>query len=214
VLAASGAACTVASVGWLFLFGIGYCVAMIATAVNRGIEAQPETYPRYFWMSAAGVTMLALLEAWRNPHEIARDERPKLFQLFDIILFLPRITVAALLNFSAWAYLPRVAVPAAVRLLGRLRTQESIPLHELPLDIPNLWLRRRVLAVFEVTQLTDIRTEKGQLVLRWSALAPEAFRMAGDAVTVPEMARARAVEKKEALPAHEERPALEDRYEL
>ena len=214
VLAASGAACSVAGVGWLFLFGIGYCIAMIGTALNRGIEAQPDMYPRYFWLSAAGMTVLALLEAWRNPHEIARDERSTFIQLFDVILFLPRITVAALLNFFAWAYLPQAAMPAALRLLGRLRMQESIPLHELPLDIPNLRLRRRVLAVLEVTQLTDIRTEKGQLVLRWSALAPAAIRTGDDAVAVPEMARARAVEKKEALPAPEERPALDDRYQL
>ncbi len=216
MLAASGAACAVAAFGWLAIFGIGYCIAMIVTAVDRGIDAQPDSFVRYFWWSAGGATAFALLDAWRHPHETARDERPALVQLFDVALFLPRITVAALLNFSAWARLPRAAVKPAVRLLGRLAAEKTIPLHELPLDIPNLRLRRCVLNVLEVTQLTDIRTEKGQLVLRWSALAPEAFRSLADAVAVPEMPHARAVERPEALPAPPppEPPALDDRYVL
>lgn len=216
VVAASGAALAVSAIGWLFLYGLGFWITMIATAVRQGVYDRPNTYTENFFLVAGVASLLAMFDAWLHRHEEAQDDRSKLYQLYEILLFFPRLTVAMLQNFTAWAWLPRSAVAPAVRLLNRLRNEHSVPVHELPYDIPNHRLRRRVLAVLEVTQLTDIRTEKGQLVLRWSALAPDSIRNPRIPGTAPEMphARAREVEDPLHLPTPPERPMIDDRYDL
>ncbi len=214
VFAASGAAALVATIGWALVFAMSYWVALIAAATSRGIEAQPEHFGENFLYFMGAATAFAAVDAWLTPHERACDRRPKLAQLYDVILFIPRITFATAQNFSAWAYLSGPAVRSAARLITRLRSEQRVPLHELPLDMPNPHLRRRVLAVLELTQLTDIRTEKGQLVLRWSALAPDAFRHVPHIAEAAEMKSAKAAEKMEHLPGPGNQPTLEDRYRI
>jgi hypothetical protein len=154
--------------------------------------------------------LLAILDVWLFPHEETMDRRTMFGHACDLLLFLPRITLAAALNFTAWVRLPAEARPYAERLLERLREREKIYLQELPLEIPNDVLRERLLAVLQVVQLVEVRSEKGMLLLRWSALAPPAFRslahhahdeMAG-------MRRATVFEKKNALPGAQQHPAL------
>jgi hypothetical protein len=159
---------------------------------------------------------LAMLDAWFFPHEEVNDQHTLFGHACDLLLFLPRITLASVYNFAAWARLPSAALPHASRLLTRLCAEDRVPMHELPLDIPNDAVRERILATFELTQLTEVRQERGQLVLRWSALAPEAFRSlphhAHDQAA--RMRRATVLEEKDALPGSQSQPALRDRNHL
>lgn len=213
VLAASGAAFFLAVIGWSLVYAAAYWAAVLITTVQsyggRIPGAGFQEVCLWVFLSLMGV---GLLDVWINRHEEAVDHKSKLQHLYDVVMFLPRLTLAGIVNFSAWAWLPPAGKPHAARLLERLRAEKAVPLGVVPLEIPNDSLRRRVLAVLEITQLVEVRPEKGQLVLRWNALAPSAFR------SLPhhahdEGARVRrlpVLEEKDALPGAKEQPALGD----
>jgi hypothetical protein len=104
------------------------------------------------------------------------DERPALQTVGDIILFLPRLTVAIVLNFTAWARLPKRARPDAADLLDRLRTEKKIAISTLPLDMPDDHARERILLVLQLINLVEVRRERGEVWLKFSALAPTSLR--------------------------------------
>lgn len=211
VLAASVAALAVAAIGWAVLYGFSYWVAfMFVTVGSLGQNAPGTTFHLGFGAACGVVFFLALLDAWLFPHEEARDGRSLFGHGCDVVLFLPRITLAAGLNFTAWVSLPARVRQAAARLIERLDRENTVAMHELPLDIPHDPTRQRVLAALEITQLVEVRAEKGQLVLRWNALAPEGFRsLAHDAHDeMSRMRRATVLEKEKTLPGPKDHPAL------
>jgi hypothetical protein len=211
VLAASVAALVVAALGWAVLYGFSYWVAfMLVTVRSLGQMAPGATFHLGFAIACGSVFFLALLDAWLFPHEEASDGRTLFGHVCDVILFLPRLTLAAGLNFTAWVRLPGRVRKPAVRLMERLRRENTVPMHELPLDIPNDRTRQRVLAALEITQLVEVRSEKGQLMLRWNALAPDEFRsLANDAHDeMSRMRRATVLEKENTLPRPKDHPAL------
>jgi hypothetical protein len=213
VLAASGAALLVSGVGWGILYGAVYWVAMIVATVRTFGEFGPGPELPVQFLMAGGIAMLiAAIDAWLFPHERARDVRTLFGHACDLVLFLPRLTLAALHNFTAWVHLPFSARTYAARLIERLRSEQRVPMHELPLEIPHDATRERVLAALEMMQVVEVRTEKGQLVLRWNALAPEEFRLLTHDThdNTAGMRRATVLEKKDALPGAQEHPALGD----
>jgi hypothetical protein len=67
--------------------------------------------------------------------------------------------------------------------MDRLRIK-NVPLHTLPLDIPNKRTRARVLIALQVSNLAEVRTEGETLVLHLHALAPDIFRASLPATAV------------------------------
>jgi hypothetical protein len=177
VLAASGATLVFAVCGWAAFYGAAYWVTMFAlTVVKAGDAALPGSF-HFVVATIFGVLLAAaLLDAWLFPQVRVVDERPALQTAGDIILFLPRLTVAVVLNFTAWARLPRDARPDAADLLDRLRTEKKIAVSTLPLDLQDDRTRDRILLVLQLINLVEIRPERGELWLRFSALAPTSLR--------------------------------------
>jgi hypothetical protein len=218
VIAASGVALLVSGVGWLLLYGAASWFTIIGNTIRMlGDAGLPASFHTVCFTVFAIIMGFTALDAWLFPHEEAIDRRTIFGHACDLVLFLPRITLASIYNFSAWARLPFGAMPYAARLLTRLRAEHRVPMYELPLEVPDDAMRERILAVFELTQLTEIRQERGQLYLRWSALAPDSFRASlphhahDDA---PRMRSVTVLEKKDPLPGPERHPALRDRYDL
>jgi hypothetical protein len=208
----------VSGAGWCLLYVAAYWFSLVGNTVRMlGDAGLPDSFHSTVFIVFGSVMALAAIDAWLFSQEEAADSQTLFGLVCDLVLFLPRITLASLFNFAAWARLPSSALPDAARLLIRLRAEDRVPMHELPLEIPNDARRERILAAFELTQLTEVRQERGQLVLRWSALAPEAFRRslpdhAHD--EAPRMRRATVLEKKDALPGPQGQPTLQDRDHL
>ncbi len=217
VLAASGAALLFSLIGWAVLYGVAWWVAMFFATIESHGEAWPGADFHFGCAVAFGGTMLlAVVDSFVFPHEEVVDSRGFFGHVFDVVLFIPRISLASLQNFSAWARIPRAAMPHAVRIIERLRKEQRVPLHALPLELPNDRLRNTMLATLGITQIVEMRSEKGELVLRWSPLAPEEFRLVThDAYDdAAGMRRATVLEKKDTLPGAQEHPALGERHDL
>ena len=205
VLSASGATFVFAVAGWAILYGAAYWFTMFGLTVVHAGDAEMPAHFHTVCATIFGVLVLAAtIDAWLFPHEHIVDERPTLATIGDLVLFLPRITVATLLNFTAWARLSQSALEDATALLERLRIERRIALATLPLDLPDDRHRDRILHVLQLLQLAEVRTEKGQLWLRLSPLAPAALRgrLIADHADddLARMRRATVFEHKKALP--------------
>ena len=176
VLTASALALIFSAIGWGVLYGGLYWVTMfLQTTLHGGDAVVPKVFHSAFEVCALGLLLVAIVDAYINPHERQVDDRPTIEHIGDILLFLPRLTLAAAQNFKVWLRISSAEIPIAAQLMDRLR-QKNVPLHTLPLDIPNKRTRARVLVALQVSNLAEVRTEGETLVLHLHALAPDIFR--------------------------------------
>jgi hypothetical protein len=177
VLAASGVALLFAAIGWLALYAVTYWTTLFTLSIGRhGAVGLPASFHTVFF-SCAGVSLVfAALDIWFFPHDFVPDERPALETLADILLFLPRITLSVFWNLAAWVRLRSADRADAIAILDQLRVSGKIPMHELPVAIPDPASRDRILRTFHMTEITHIRREKNVAWLRLSPLAPKDLR--------------------------------------
>lgn len=177
VVAASGATLVLVTISWAIFYIVAYWLVMFVLTVAKAGEAKlPGSFD---WVCAwiAGVLLvIAAIDMWLFPTERAIDERPALSTITDVVLFVPRLTLTILLNFTAWARLPSGLRRDAAVVIDRLRTDGKIALSILPLDLPDERSRGRILHVLQLLQITEIRLEKEELWLRFHPLAPSELR--------------------------------------
>ncbi len=184
------------AIGLGVLYGGLYWVTMfLQTTLHGGDAVVPNVFHSAFGVSALGLILVAIVDAYLNPHERQVDDRPTIEHIGDILLFLPRLTLAMLQNFKVWPRISSAELPTAAKLMDRLRVK-NVPLQTLPLDIPNKRTRARVLVALQVANLAEVRTEDETLVLHLHALAPDIFRasLPGTAVEPTKIKRADASE--------------------
>ncbi len=164
------------AIGWGVLYGGLYWVTMfLQTTLHGGEAVLPEAFHKVFGGCAFALMLIAMLDAYINPHERQVDDLPTIEHIGDILLFLPRLTLAVVQNFKVWPRISSAQMPIAAQLMDRLR-MKNVPLHTLPLDIPDKRTRTRVLVALHVSNLAEVRTEGETLVLHLHALAPDIFR--------------------------------------
>ncbi len=165
------------AIGWGVLYGGLYWITMfLQTALHGGDAAVPPIFHTTMGVCAIVLMLVAMLDAFLHPHERQVDDRPTIEHIGDILLFVPRLTLAVVQNFDAWPRISSAEIPTAAPLMDRLRGGKNVPLHTLPLDIPHHKTRIRILVALQVAQLAEVRTEGETLVLHLHALAPETFR--------------------------------------
>ncbi len=178
VLAASAVAALIALIGWLFMYGAAYWVAVFFfTVQDTGSGGLPLSFHQTSLSIIAALMLLAWLDQKLFPHERAIDERPAVEHLMDIALFLPRLTLIFFWNFAALSRLPRRDTPSAAALLDALRGDHTLPMQHLPLSLPDEAQRERILTALQNALLTEVRSDHGLLALRLSPHAPDTFRI-------------------------------------
>jgi hypothetical protein len=177
VAAASGATLVLVTVGWALLYVAAYWSVMFVLTVANSTDARlPASFDWVFGIASGVLLVTAALDMWFFPGERAVDERPALETLADLFLFLPRLTITIVMNFAAWARLPRPLREDAAELIDRLRAQRKLALTALPLDLPDERERTQILNTLLLLQVTEVRPERGDLWLRLSPLAPAGLR--------------------------------------
>ena len=111
----------------------------------------------------AGCALLLCLLAWIvrkiRPNYFPVDHKP-MFEIFmDIILVLPRITLAVWGNYSARQVPTERELRAAWRLLQAIGEMDhrKMNINQLPLEIPKPRLRARVVFLLQLVGLVDVR---------------------------------------------------------
>lgn len=161
----------VAAALWFVVYALLYWIAVLFTASTRGMDAQPpDILPALFIYSGALLVLLTWLANCRRTNDLPRDEQTLLTIAADLLLAIPRATIAVWANLSAWQSLTEPELHLAAELLARLERERRIPLHQLPLEIPGESARMNILLALQLTDQLRVYRSGGET---WLACVPK-----------------------------------------
>jgi hypothetical protein len=149
---------------WGLIYVGVYWVTLIFLAATRGMDAQPpELLPALFIYTAALLVAVAWL--WRDliPDRGVPDKKPAWEHALDLLLAVPRATLAVWGSLRAWQSLSAPELELAADLLERIEEERRIPVYRLPLEIPDRGMRRRIVLGLQWVQLVDVRRYREEL---------------------------------------------------
>ena len=156
----------VAAALWYLLFAILYWLALIVTGMSHGMDARPpEILPAIFIYAAGGLLLVTWIAGTLFPERPPKDKKSPFEIAAEFVLAVPRATLAVWGNLSAWQRLDRREVETAAEFLERLASEGRIPLHEVPLDIPDRKTRTRILLALQLVEVLNVRHSDGTVWL-------------------------------------------------
>lgn len=156
---------------WYLMFALLYWLAVLFASVVHGADARPPAALPVFFIYSAG---LLLLLTWVARHRL-ENERPKDKKApweiaGEFLLAVPRATLAVWGNVSAWQRLDARELELAADLIEHIATERRMPLHQVPLEIPDPRDRMKILLALQLTELLRMSQSDGTV---WLSLAPK-----------------------------------------
>ncbi len=149
---------------WGLIYVGVYWLTLVFLAATRGLDAQPpESLPALFIYTAA--LLIAAAWLWRviTPDRGVPDKKASWELALDLLLAVPRATLAVWGSLRAWQSLSPSELELAAELLERVETDRAIPVYRLPLEIPQRGMRQRIVLGLQWVQLVDVRRCREEL---------------------------------------------------
>jgi hypothetical protein len=156
---------------------------LIAGTATKAADFHPVAGPLIRGFAATGVLLCAW--AWMGrlmrPNEAARDHKSFGEHVADVVLAVPRLTLAVVGTGGAAARLSDEELGYAWEMLRRMNEGERpVRVSELPVDIPDGEMRRKIVMALQVSGVIEIRASAGGAVLGFKN--DEARRLAQERV--------------------------------
>jgi hypothetical protein len=159
---------------WYLLYGTASWLTLLFVTAVKGTDAfMPGIFPTVFWSVSAGLLVLAWIERWLHPDDRPKDHKNAAEIVLELILAVPRLTLAVWGTLSAWQHLTRWETAAAAGLIDRLASEHRLRLQSIPLEIPDAKSRFKILFALQLVQVIDIRREDRELWVMLNALRPK-----------------------------------------
>jgi len=144
---------------WLFLF--------FGSALSSG-DFNPRGGP--FLRAFAATAVLLCVAAWISrrlrPDQAPRDHKGAGEHFMDLLLAVPRVTLAIFGTGGAAARLNGVELEGAWLLLRRMAATDSpLPMQMLPVELPDAAMREKVVIALQLAGLIEMRSTSGGPVL-------------------------------------------------
>jgi hypothetical protein len=160
VLALTLIAAGFAAALWAGLYFVVWWMFILAESIFAPVDFQPAAGPliRGFIATAALLCAFAWVARLLRPNEAPRDHKSYGEHALDVVLAIPRATLAAFGTGGAAARLSDEEIRLAWNLLRKMKDRDS-PVHvaELPVDIPNDAMRDRILLALQLCGIVAIR---------------------------------------------------------
>ena len=156
----------VAAALWYLLFAALYWLAFVFASATRGMDARPPDILPALFIYAAGLLLLITWIAGTRYFDGPLKDKKSPFEIVaEFVLAVPRATLAVWGNLSAWQRLDPREMEMAAELLERLADEGRIPLHEVPLDLPDPKTRMRILLALQLVEVLDVERSEGTVWL-------------------------------------------------
>ena len=143
---------------WYLLFAVLYWLTFLFGSVVRGMDARPpDALPAFFIYSAGLLLLLTWFARKRLDNAMPKDEKTPGEIAMEFLLAVPRATLALWGNVSAWQKLDERELGLAAELIERIVDEERVPLHEVPVDIPDPRDRERILTALQLIDVLNVR---------------------------------------------------------
>lgn len=177
VLALACLTLIVAASLWYIVYAIVYWLALLGLTMIHGLDVKPpNALPALFIYSGGLLVVITALARHWSPDDSPRDHRSPLEWAADLLLAIPRATLAVWGNLSAWQRLDRGDLELAALVVDRLMREGRLPLYSLPLVIAERACRRKVIFALQLVELIELSREAGVPCLR---LSKKGRRMCG-----------------------------------
>jgi len=153
---------------WTGLYFIVWWIFLLGGSVTQPVDFHPVSGPllRGFVATAALLCVFAWLSKLLRPNEAARDRKSFGEHCMDVVLAIPRVTLSIFGTGGAAARLSDVELEHAWNLLRRMEEfGKPIPVQELPVEIPDAAMRKRIVLALQLSGLIDVRTTRTGRVL-------------------------------------------------
>lgn len=155
---------------WLLLFGF--------IAVGTARTDLPRGFLILFVVAAACSLAYAWLDRRLTPNEQPRDDKAPGEIIADFLLALPRITLSVWGTLRAALWLSGPERLDAAAFLHRLADERRIPLHNVPLDLPDAPARFRILFALQLLEVIDLRRDEREILIRLHTSRPRSLGLA------------------------------------
>lgn len=156
---------------WFVLFAVLFWLSLLFTSVADGVDAQrPDILPALFIYAAGLLLLLTWLAGSRFANAPLKDKKSPLEIAAESLLAVPRATLAVWGNLSAWQKLDEREMGLATDLIARLLEERRVPLHQVPLDIPEPRDRMKILLALQLIEVLRVTRSDETL---WLSLAPK-----------------------------------------
>jgi hypothetical protein len=171
--------CCAAVALWLIVYGVCCWLLVLAlTSIDRGELGIPRGFSLVFAVAALCAIFYAWIDRRLTPSEHPRDDKRSGEVIADILLALPRMTLAISGTLSAWQRLSDSDLAQAATFLHRLAEATRLPMSRVRLEIPDPAAATRILFALQITQIIDARREGHEFWLKLNPLRPAALRFA------------------------------------
>lgn len=155
---------------WAVLYAVCAWVLMLALVAAGVIrETLPHGFTILFLVIAACSVAYAWIDRRFTPDELPPDDKTTGEIVADFLLALPRITLAVPGTLRAALSLKASERAEAAALLRRLAEERRIPLHSVPLDIPDPRTRFRILFALQLLEVIEMRRRESEWSLSLNA---------------------------------------------
>jgi hypothetical protein len=145
---------------WAVLYFVAWWLFILFGTAIKSTEFEPAAGPVVRGFIVTAVVLCAMAWVWRvlYPNEAPRDRRGLGEALLDLLLAVPRLTLAALHTGGAGFRLTDSELASAWELLQRMNASERpIFVQETPVDIPDEKSRHRILLALQVSEIIETR---------------------------------------------------------
>lgn len=160
VLMLTIAAFLIAAALWAALYLAAWWLFLLAGTAVLALDFHPRAAPvgRGFCAAAALLCLCAWMARRLHPNEAPRDRKSFFEHLLDMLLAIPRWTLLAFGTGAAAARLSDAELEYAWTLLRRMsKADHPILMQQLPAEIPDPAMRKRIVLALQLADLIEIR---------------------------------------------------------
>lgn len=168
---------------WALLYFVAQWLTLLfVTVVSEGTAPLPCGVSAVFATVAASLLAYAWVDRRLRPDDRPRDSKPAAEILGDIVLAIPRATIAAWSTFTARQHLTETELALAAGFLSRLAPRGRIAMSTVGYDIPDAATREKVLLALQITGVIDVLHGKAETSILLSAQRPASLGLAASSL--------------------------------
>jgi len=156
---------------WFVCYAGCYWATLLFLTVAGGVDTQPpRIFPALFIYGAALLMAAAWVSQKLTLDDRPKDERSVLGVCADFLLAIPRVTLAIGATACAWQSLSRQELEFAAEFVACLRRDGRMPLHGVPVEIPERRMRQKILLALQIAGVIQVARKDR---VAWISLVPD-----------------------------------------
>lgn len=164
---------------WAALYFVAQWLTLLfVTVVSEGTAPLPRGVSAIFATVAVSLLAYAWVDRRLRPDDRPRDSKPVSEILADLVLAIPRATIAAWSTFTARQCLTEPELALAAGFLARLAQLGRIALPAAGYDLPDAVTREKILLALQITGVIDVLPGKTETSILLSAQRPASLGLA------------------------------------